>query len=80
MFGSRTFIPIPIQNRRSSEGTSFDNRWQNDVVGMLEEKHGKSKVSISFECETLKAEKAAEDHLIKFMPKLVGMDAVGKNL
>lgn len=47
---------------------------------MLEEKHGKSKVSVSFECETLKADKAAEDHLRKFMPKLVGMDAVGKFL
>ncbi|KAL6551593.1 hypothetical protein OROGR_007747 [Orobanche gracilis] len=56
--------------------TDHAHGWQNDVVGMLEEKHGKSKVSVSFECETLKAEKAAEDHLIKFMPKLVGMDAV----
>lgn len=45
---------------------------------MVEEKHGKCKVSVLFECETLKADKAAEDHLSKFMPKLVGMDAVGK--
>lgn len=50
--------------------------WQEDVIGMLEEKHGKCKVSISFECETLKADEAAEDHIKKFMPKLSGMDAV----
>ncbi|XP_073310462.1 uncharacterized protein [Primulina huaijiensis] len=51
--------------------------WQEDVMGMLEEKHGKCKVSISFECETLKADEAAEDHIKKFMPKLSGMGAVG---
>lgn len=45
---------------------------------MVEQKHEKTKVSVSFECETLKADTAAEDHLTKFMPKLVGMDAVGK--
>ncbi|KAL2532035.1 hypothetical protein Adt_05386 [Abeliophyllum distichum] len=50
--------------------------WQKDVVGMLEEKHPKDRVSVSFECETLKAENAAEEHIQKFMPKLVGMDAV----
>ncbi|KAK6155037.1 hypothetical protein DH2020_009285 [Rehmannia glutinosa] len=56
--------------------TDHAHGWQKDVVGMLEEKHGKHKISVSFECETLKAEEAAEDHLRKFMPKLVGMDAV----
>ncbi|XP_011098710.1 uncharacterized protein LOC105177304 isoform X1 [Sesamum indicum] len=56
--------------------TDHAHGWQKDVVGMLEQKHGKHKVSVSFECETLKAEKAAEEHLRKFMPKLVGMDAV----
>ncbi|KAI3452244.1 hypothetical protein Pfo_008909 [Paulownia fortunei] len=56
--------------------TDHAHGWQKDVVGMLEEKHGKCKVKVCFECETLKAEKAAEDHLRKFMPKLVGMDAV----
>ncbi|KAA8547934.1 hypothetical protein F0562_004363 [Nyssa sinensis] len=50
--------------------------WEKDVVGMVEQKHGKSKILISFECETLKAEKAAEDHIRQFMPKLAGMDAV----
>lgn len=45
---------------------------------MVEEKHGKCRTSVHFECETLKADEAAEDHLRKFMPKLVGMDAVGK--
>ncbi|KAL6961234.1 hypothetical protein U1Q18_038998 [Sarracenia purpurea var. burkii] len=50
--------------------------WEKDVVCMVEQEHGKSKISISFACETLKAEKAAEDHIRKFMPKLAGMDAV----
>lgn len=44
---------------------------------MVEEKHGKNKIMISFDCETLKAEKAAEDHIKHFMPKLAGLDAVG---
>uniref|UniRef100_A0A6N2MXH1 Uncharacterized protein n=1 Tax=Salix viminalis TaxID=40686 RepID=A0A6N2MXH1_SALVM len=48
-----------------------------DTVGMVEEKHGKKKIHVSFECETLKADKAAEDHIKKFMPKLAGLDAVG---
>lgn len=45
---------------------------------MAEEKHGKQNIFVSFECETLKAEKAAEEHIRKFMPKLAGLDAVGK--
>ncbi|XP_057769676.1 uncharacterized protein LOC130989652 [Salvia miltiorrhiza] len=56
--------------------TDHAHGWQKDVVGMLEEKHGKRKISVRFECETLKSDEAAEDHLRKFMPKLVGMDAV----
>ncbi|KAF4385617.1 hypothetical protein F8388_010173 [Cannabis sativa] len=43
---------------------------------MVEEKHGKNKIVVSFNCETLKAEKAAEDHIRNFMPKLAGLDAV----
>ncbi|XP_044468387.1 uncharacterized protein LOC123197928 [Mangifera indica] len=50
--------------------------WEKDVVGMVEQKHGKNKILLSFECETLKADKAAEDHIKQFMPKLAGMDAV----
>ncbi|XP_031286787.1 uncharacterized protein LOC116145473 isoform X1 [Pistacia vera] len=50
--------------------------WEKDVVGMVEQKHGKNKIQVSFECETLKADKAAEDHIKQFMPKLAGMDAV----
>uniref|UniRef100_A0A2N9GYD5 Clp R domain-containing protein n=1 Tax=Fagus sylvatica TaxID=28930 RepID=A0A2N9GYD5_FAGSY len=51
--------------------------WENDVVGMVEQKDGKNKIFVSFVCETLKAEKAAEDHIRQFMPKLAGVDAVG---
>ncbi|XP_030464993.2 uncharacterized protein LOC115684398 isoform X2 [Syzygium oleosum] len=50
--------------------------WEEDVAGLLEQKHQKSKIVVSFECETLKAEEAAEDHIKKFMPKLKGLDAV----
>lgn len=57
----------------------FCTRWEKDVVGMLDQKHGKRKVYVSFDCETLKAEGAAEDHIRKFMPKLAGMDAVGNS-
>ena len=52
------------------------DRWEMDVVGMVEQKHGKNKIVVSFECETLKADKAAEDHIRQFMPKLAGLDAV----
>ncbi|XP_019157090.1 PREDICTED: uncharacterized protein LOC109153671 [Ipomoea nil] len=50
--------------------------WDNDVMTLLEEKHQKQNILVSFECETLKAEKEAEEHINKFMPKLAGMDAV----
>lgn len=47
---------------------------------MLEPRDGKHRILVSFECETLKAEEAAEEHIKKFMPKLAGMDAVGEQL
>ncbi|XP_059281956.1 uncharacterized protein LOC132035833 isoform X2 [Lycium ferocissimum] len=50
--------------------------WEDDVVNMLDKKDQKNKILVSFECETLKAGKAAEDHINKFMPKLAGADAV----
>lgn len=73
------FFPALSLGLAASLLCSFNNRWQKDVVGMLEEKRENDQVSVSFECETLKADKAAEEHIRKFMPKLVGMDAVGKN-
>lgn len=45
---------------------------------MVDQKHQKNKILISFECETLKADEAAEEHIKRFMPNLTGMDAVGK--
>lgn len=56
----------------------FLDSWEKDTVGIVEQKHGKNKIVVSFECETLKADKAAEDHIRRFMPKLAGLDAVGK--
>ncbi|XP_059450249.1 uncharacterized protein LOC132181172 isoform X2 [Corylus avellana] len=50
--------------------------WENDVVGMVEQRDGNNKILVSFACETLKAEKAAEDHIRQFMPKLAGLNAV----
>lgn len=38
---------------------------------------GEASPVIAFECETLKADTEAEDHVRKFMPSLVGRDAVG---
>lgn len=46
-------------------------------MGMVEHKDGKKKILVSFACETLKAENAAEEHIRQFMPKLAGLDAVG---
>uniref|UniRef100_A0A7N0V3V3 Uncharacterized protein n=1 Tax=Kalanchoe fedtschenkoi TaxID=63787 RepID=A0A7N0V3V3_KALFE len=49
--------------------------WENDVVGMVEQKHGKRKILVDFACETLKAEEMAEEHIKQFMPKLSGLNA-----
>uniref|UniRef100_I1P8S0 Uncharacterized protein n=1 Tax=Oryza glaberrima TaxID=4538 RepID=I1P8S0_ORYGL len=54
--------------------------WEDDIVGLVEKKHGNRKFSLSFECETLKADKAAEEHISKYMPNLKGLDAVGYHL
>ncbi|XP_027771057.1 uncharacterized protein LOC107012649 isoform X2 [Solanum pennellii] len=61
-----------IQNVQHAHG------WDDDVVNMLDEKEQKHKILVSFECETLKGGKEAEDHINKFMPKLAGTDAVDK--
>ncbi|XP_061365423.1 uncharacterized protein LOC133308750 [Gastrolobium bilobum] len=50
--------------------------WDKDVTSMIEQKDVKKRILVSFECQTLKAEKAAEDHIKQFMPKLAGLDAV----
>ncbi|ESW23285.1 hypothetical protein PHAVU_004G033900 [Phaseolus vulgaris] len=50
--------------------------WGKDITGLVEQKDGKKRIVVSFECETLKADKAAEDHIRKFLPKLAGLDAV----
>lgn len=55
----------------------FVDSWEEDVVSMVEKKHGKNEIMVSFECQMLKSEKAAEDHIKQFIPKLVGQDAVG---
>ncbi|CAN6470104.1 unnamed protein product [Victoria cruziana] len=50
--------------------------WDDDVIRTLEKAESKDKILVSFECETLKSDKAAEDHIRQFMPKLEGLGAV----
>ncbi|CAH1413794.1 unnamed protein product [Lactuca virosa] len=50
--------------------------WEKDVVSLVSKEQEKRKIAISFECETLKADEAAEGHIRQFMPKLTGLDAV----
>ncbi|MED6181055.1 hypothetical protein PIB30_015973 [Stylosanthes scabra] len=50
--------------------------WEKDVTGMVGQNNGKKRILVSFECQTLKADKAAEEHIRQFMPKLMGLDAV----
>ncbi|XP_042496032.1 uncharacterized protein LOC122075164 isoform X2 [Macadamia integrifolia] len=78
---SRKREQMVVVECRGHDAARFQNvdhahGWEKDVVGMVEEKHGKTKITVSFECETLKADKAAQDHIKKFMPNLVGQDAI----
>lgn len=66
---------------RGHDAARFNNinhahGWEKDVSGMVEQEQEKNKIAVSFECETLKAEKVAEDHIKQYMPKLAGLDAV----
>ncbi|RZC58542.1 hypothetical protein C5167_005845 [Papaver somniferum] len=54
--------------------------WEKDVIGMVEKKNVEHKISVSFNCETLKADKAAEDHIRQFMPNLVGLEDIVANV
>ncbi|XP_073005640.1 uncharacterized protein [Typha latifolia] len=72
---------VVVVERRGHDAARLQNidnahGWEKDVIGMIEEKHGNQQISISFECETLKAESAAEEHVRKYMPNLCGLDAV----
>ncbi|KAH0969019.1 hypothetical protein GBA52_029118 [Prunus armeniaca] len=42
----------------------------------LKNSMGRTSFLVSFNCETLKSDKAAEDHIKQFMPKLAGLDAI----
>ncbi|KAJ8637433.1 hypothetical protein MRB53_011700 [Persea americana] len=72
---------VAVVECRGHDAARFQNiehahGWENDVVGMVEQKHVKHKISVSFECETLKAEKAAEEHIRQYMPNIAGLNAV----
>ncbi|KAG9439327.1 hypothetical protein H6P81_019492 [Aristolochia fimbriata] len=72
---------VVVVECRGHDAARFQNvdhvhGWEEDVVGMVEQKHEKHRIQISFECDTLKAEMAAEDHIRKFMPNVAGLGAV----
>ncbi|CAL0299058.1 unnamed protein product [Lupinus luteus] len=54
--------------------------WEKDITGMVEKNDGKKRICVSFVCETLKADKAAEDHIRQFMPKLAGLEDAVVNI
>ncbi|KAI3970848.1 hypothetical protein MKX01_024495 [Papaver californicum] len=54
--------------------------WEKDVIEMVEKKNAEHEISVSFDCETLKADKAAEDHIKQFMSNLVGLEDVFVNV
>ncbi|KAF2299354.1 hypothetical protein GH714_031678 [Hevea brasiliensis] len=76
--GKEQAVVVECRGHDAARFHNIDNAdgWEKDIVAMAEQKHGKQKTFVSFECETLKAEKAAEEHIRKFMPKLAGLDAV----
>ncbi|KAI4389035.1 hypothetical protein MLD38_001300 [Melastoma candidum] len=50
--------------------------WEENVTGLVEQAQGKTNILVSFECETLKSDHEAEEHIRRYMPKLSGLDAV----
>ncbi|XP_020096711.1 uncharacterized protein LOC109715893 isoform X3 [Ananas comosus] len=73
-------VAVECRGHDAARFQSIDHAhgWEEDVIGMIKEKHGNEQISVSFECETLKADNAAEEHIRKYMPNLSGHDAVGK--
>eukprot|EP00252_Welwitschia_mirabilis_P018195 TRINITY_DN40458_c0_g1_i1.p1 TRINITY_DN40458_c0_g1~~TRINITY_DN40458_c0_g1_i1.p1 ORF type:complete len:239 (-),score=51.47 TRINITY_DN40458_c0_g1_i1:169-885(-) len=65
------------QDAARFETASHVHGWEEDVVHMVEKNKERSrKLSVSFECDTLKAEKDAEIHINRYLPHLVGYDAI----
>lgn len=79
---SRKKEQVVVVECRGHDAARFQNvdhahGWEEDVIGMVQEiKHGNQDISVSFVCETLKSDSAAEEHLKKYMPNLAGVDAV----
>ncbi|OAY84042.1 hypothetical protein ACMD2_04642, partial [Ananas comosus] len=71
-------VAVECRGHDAARFQSIDHAhgWEEDVIGMIKEKHGNEQISVSFECETLKADNAAEEHIRKYMPNLSGHDAV----
>lgn len=72
---------VVVVECRGHDAARFQNidhahGWEKDVVGMVEQKHGKSKISVSFECQALLTDEQAERHIKEYMPKLAGLDAI----
>ncbi|WOL10457.1 hypothetical protein Cni_G19212 [Canna indica] len=73
---------VVVVECRGQDAARFQNvdqahGWEKDTVDIIQKKQGKlKKISVSFECETLKSDNAAEEHIKNYMPNLVGLDAV----
>ncbi|KAH9331745.1 hypothetical protein KI387_003853 [Taxus chinensis] len=67
---------------RGQDAARFQNAdhvhgWEEDVISMVaKNKEKNNQLFIFFECETLKAEKDAEDHINRYLPHLIGCEAV----
>jgi hypothetical protein len=76
------YLPLSILSVSASSSFAFCflNSWENDVVGMLEEKDKKHRVLVSFGCETLKPEKVAEDHIKQRTTTAIMIGFAGTNI
>ncbi|MFS7932278.1 hypothetical protein Hanom_Chr04g00365961 [Helianthus anomalus] len=76
---------IVVIERRGLDATWLLNiyhahRWGKDV-NFVDLKHQKkNEVVISSVCETLKVDEATKEHVRRFMPKLTGLNVIGKHL
>ncbi|XWS30194.1 hypothetical protein CRYUN_Cryun24cG0096500 [Craigia yunnanensis] len=69
-------VECRVHDAARFRNTDHAHGWEKDAVDMIEQKEVQKKILMSFLCETLNSDKAAEDHIKQFMPKLSRLDAV----
>ncbi|KAL9669909.1 hypothetical protein QQ045_007459 [Rhodiola kirilowii] len=76
--GKEQAVVVECRGHDAARLSNIDHAhgWENDVVGMVEQKNRKRKILVTFACETLNADEVAEDHIKQFMPKLDGLNAI----